>query len=190
MANPKAFVAIDIQNDYTEEGAMPLEGMAGAVNRAQEALLHARANSLQIIIVQHIALDPQATFFRPDTEGAQLVDAFVPKPGDLHIVNHYPNAFRDTSLHERLQALQIPELVISGMMTHMCIDATVRAAIDYGLGVTLLSDATATRDLAFNGIVVEAKYVQATILAALSPTYARTMTVKEWMETPGEKEPF
>lgn len=46
----------------------------------------------------------------------------------------------------------ITDLVVCGMMTHMCVDTTVRAAKDYGYGITLISDGCATKDLEWNGM--------------------------------------
>ena len=42
---------------------------------------------------------------------------------------------------------EITELVVCGMMTHMCIDSTMRAAKDYGYKITLISNGCATKDL-------------------------------------------
>lgn len=65
------------------------------------------------------------------------------------------------------------------MMTHMCIDATVRAAKDLGYTSTLIEDACATRALEINGKKVAAEDVQTAFLAALSPFYATIQSSAE-----------
>ena len=64
-------------------------------------------------------------------------------------------------------------------MTNTCIDSTVRAAFDLGYACTVASDACATRDLEWDGAVVEAAAVQAAFLAALQTPFAHVHTTKE-----------
>ncbi len=175
-----ALVVVDIQNDYFPTGAMPLTGVERAAQRAASALAHARSHDMPIIVVQHVAREREAAFFRPNTAGVDIHPAFVPRPEELHVVKHFPNAFAHTGLNDRLQQLHVRELVMVGMMTHMCIDSSVRAACDLGYEVTLLHDATATRDLSFANRVTSAALVQTTILAALHQTFAQVMSVAEW----------
>jgi nicotinamidase-related amidase len=54
----------------------------------------------------------------------------MPLPDEAIIQKHLPNSFRDTQLNQYLVSKEIEKLVICGMMTHMCIDTTVRAAFD------------------------------------------------------------
>ena len=56
---------------------------------------------------------------------------------------HFPNSFLGTGLREYLIAQNVQRIIVCGMMTHMCIDTTVRAAQDYNFRVTLLEDACA-----------------------------------------------
>ncbi len=95
---------------------------------------------------------------------------------DVLIQKRYPNAFRETSLLEHLQSHLISKLTVVGMMTHMCIDTSVRAASDLGFEVTLISDGCATRDLVFDGRTVKAADVQAAYLAALNGSFASVVS--------------
>lgn len=180
MSHP-VFVVIDIQNDYFPNGAMALHEPVKAGEKAKAALDYARAHDFPCIIVQHVALNPAATFFRPDTEGVKIHPDFVPQAGDIHLVKHYPNAFRETELDQKLAALNAHELVIVGMMTHMCIDTTTRAAADRGYQVTLLGDATATRELTYGEAQVPAESVQTAYLAALHGSFAEVVDTDAWM---------
>ena len=64
------------------------------------------------------------------------------------------------------------KLIVCGMMTHMCVDTTVRAAMDYGYEVTLVADACATKDIEINGEVIPAETVQKTYIASLAGIFA------------------
>ncbi len=94
-------------------------------------------------------------------------------------VKHYPNAFRETGLLEHLRRKGIERLVVMGMMTHMCIDTTTRAAADLGFECTLVHDACATRDLAFGRKVVGATEVQTAFVAALNGLFAKVQSSDE-----------
>lgn len=84
-----------------------------------------------------------------------------------------PNSFAGTDLHARLQATGRKELIIAGFMTHMCVSATTRAAMDLGYRNTVVAAATAPRSLPVpTGGVVPAAELQRTELAALADMFA------------------
>jgi nicotinamidase-related amidase len=167
-----ALIIIDIQNDYFPGGKMPLVNANEASTNAKKLIEKSRTAGIPVIHVQHIALQEGATFFLPDTKGTELHKDVTPLKKEKLIIKHYPNSFRETDLLEYLQHKNIKNLVFAGMMTHVCIDATVRAARDFGFNCEIIGDATATRDLELNGQQVKAEVVQKTLLAALNFYYA------------------
>jgi nicotinamidase-related amidase len=168
----RAFIIVDIQNDYFPGGKMELVGMEKAANKAQYALELFRAENLPIFHIQHLSNRAGATFFLPETHGVEIHESVTPKGGEIIVQKHFPNAFRDTSLKEQLQSLHVEEVIICGAMTHMCIDTTVRAAFDLGFRCLLIADACATKNMEFDGVTVEAPRVQAAFMAALSSPFA------------------
>jgi nicotinamidase-related amidase len=174
-----ALLLVDIQREYFPGGAMPLDGPVEAAVQARKLLAHFRYNHLLTIFIQHVSLDPAATSFVPDSAGVSLYSSIRPLPGEPLVCKHYPNAFRDTGLLELLRTHEVFHLVICGMMTHMCIDATTRAACDHGFECIVAADACATRDLTFAGATVPAAMVQRAFLAALNGTYAQVITTGE-----------
>jgi nicotinamidase-related amidase len=164
--NP-ALLLIDIQNDYFPGGAAELEGSTQAGVVAGELLQEFRRRDLPVIFIQHISVRPGATFFLPDTAGAQIHASVLPHDGETVFVKHFPNSFRETGLADYLHKHGIRKLVIAGMMTHMCVDSTVRAAFDAGFECTLVHDACATKALKFQDHVMPAKVVHESFLAAL-----------------------
>ena len=180
---PTALLLIDIQNDYFPGGAMELAGMTQAAAKARELLTAFRQARRPIFHVQHLALGPGATFFRPDTPGVEINESVRPLPGEPLIQKHYPNAFRDTDLKEALTKAGVEEGIIAGAMSHMCIDATTRAGFDYGFTCTVIHDACASRNLSFEGRTIPAGQVHGAFMAALGMRYARILSLKEFLNS-------
>jgi nicotinamidase-related amidase len=104
-----------------------------------------------------------------------------PKENEKVIVKHYLNSFRETELLDFLKGKEISELVICGMMTHMCIDTTVRAAFDLGFNSIVIGDACATKDVELDGKKVNAKEVQIAYLAGLHGTFAEVKKTNDFI---------
>ena len=173
---------IDIQNDYFPNGNMQLNGSIEASLQAAKALKSFRDRGLPVVHVQHFSSRPGATFLLPDTHGAEIHENVKPIPGETVIRKNYPNSFRETDLLEHIKTHNISELVICGMMTHMCVDSTVRAAFDHGFRCTVLSDACTTRGLTYDNIEIPAEHVHGAFLAALSPVFATLRTVEDFLD--------
>jgi nicotinamidase-related amidase len=175
----QALLLVDIQNDYFPGGAMELVGSPEAVIQAAALLQAFRRAARPVVHIQHVATRPGATFFLPGTSGAEIHSGVAPLPDEAVFQKHFPNSFRETPLLEHLRGLGVTQLVVAGMMTHMCIDTTVRAAFDLGFQCLLAGDACATRDLARSGATVPAAQVQAAFLAALDGTFAKVLSAGE-----------
>lgn len=174
----QALLIIDIQKDYFPGGKMELVGADAALDNAVTVLQRFRKDGLPVIQVQHVSLREGAPFLVPDTEGVRIHERLDRREGEYLVVKNFPNSFHKTDLYSLIKDKGITELVVCGMMTHMCVDTTVRAAKDYDLPVTLISDACATRDLQFEGLSVPAAQVQAAYMAALAGTFATTIKAK------------
>jgi nicotinamidase-related amidase len=176
-----ALILVDLQNDYFPGGKMELEDSLEASLQARKVLTLFREKGRPVVHIQHIAARPGATFFIPNTEGVKIHQNVEPMPGEAVFRKNYPNSFRGTPLLDHLQSKQIDKIVVCGMMTHMCVDATVRAAFDYGLQVTVVHDACATRALTFGDQTIPAAQVHGAFLAALGFTYAKVVTAAEFL---------
>lgn len=182
-----ALLLLEIQNDYFPNGRMPLEKSLEASARAQTVLQAFREKKLPVVHVQHISTQPDAAFLLPCTKGAEFYSAVQPSKNEIIVKKHYPNSFKDTSLLNQLIKNQINHLVICGMMTHMTVDATVRAAYDLGFSCTVLHDGCATRQLEFNHSIISEQNVQNAFLAALQPTYANVLGVDDYLQRVGAR---
>jgi nicotinamidase-related amidase len=174
-----ALLVIDIQNDYFPGGAMELEGSDAAGAKAAEAIRSFREKNLPVVHVRHLSVRPGSTFFLPGTKGAEVHSLVTPKAGEAVVEKNFPNSFRNTNLQQVLEKQGIKNLVVAGMMTHMCVDASVRHAADLGYKITLLGDACATRAQSYAGEKVPAKQVHAAFLAALNGFYAKVIPTHE-----------
>lgn len=177
-----ALLLIDIQNDYFPNGRMPLDKSTEACQKAQEVLQAYRSKQLPIIHVQHISTRPDAVHFLPCTKGVEFHPDVHPLKSEAVIKKHYPNSFKDTNLLNHLAKHQINHLIVAGMMTHLCVDATVRAAYDLGFTCTVLHDACATKNLEFNSMVIPAQSVHSAFLGALQPLYGTVMSTRDYLQ--------
>jgi nicotinamidase-related amidase len=172
-------ILVDLQNDYFPGGNMELVGIENAAANARILLNEFRKTKSPIIHIQHISTRPGATFFLPKTDGAIINQIVAPQGSEIVVVKNYPNSFRETSLLEILKNDKINNLVICGAMSHMCIDATTRAAFDFGFNCVVVEDACATKDLFFQNKIIKASEVHASFMAALSVPYAKIVSTKE-----------
>ena len=160
----EALIIIDVQNDYFEGGACELHKAREAEGHIVELIEESRK----------LDINPDNdTFFIEGTYGCEISDRVKPLPTDTVIVKYCPNSFLGTELNDCLRSLDVEKLIVCGMMTHMCVDTTVRAAMDHGYDVTLVANACATMDLEINGEVIPAETVQKTYIASLAGIFAK-----------------
>jgi nicotinamidase-related amidase len=168
----RGLLVIDIQNDYFPGGALPLVGPEAAAAAARRALDGFRSRGEPIVHLQHVWDAPDATFMRPGTDGVEIHPLVAQREGEPVIRKAEPNGFLGTDLEARLRGEGIDELVVAGMMSSMCVDATVRAGADLGFGMTVIHDGCAAPDLEFGGTQVPGGAVHAAFMAALGSGYA------------------
>ena len=180
MNTKTALLLIDIQNDYFPGGRMELFGPLEAAAKAAALLGFFRQNRFPVLHIAHESLRPGATFFLPGSPGQKIHPLVAPEDGESVITKNFPNSFLGTPLLEHLRRLEVSSLAIAGMMTHMCVDATTRAAVDLGFDCRLIHDATAARELSFGDVSVAATHVKAAFLAALTVVCTRVQTADEF----------
>jgi nicotinamidase-related amidase len=163
-----AVLVIDIQKFYFPGGSLPLVEPEKAAANAARIVDKARTGHIPVIFIQHNS-----------STGMEISGIVKPLPGETVFTKKEINSFYGTGLLEYLRKLNIDTLVICGMQTHMCVEAAVRAAHDYGFKVTLVHDACATRNLSFGGREVAAADVQTAVMAALK-NYATIVDTDEW----------
>lgn len=169
-----ALLLIDFQNDYYssyDSAKWPLSETEKAAANAAILLTKFREQGLPVVHVRHEFPTDEAPFFLPESDGALIHTSVAPQGGEPVVLKHQINSFRDTNLKSILDELNVEKLVIVGAMSHMCIDAGARAAVDFGYECHVAHDACATLDLEFNGETVPAAQVHNAFMAALSFGY-------------------
>ena len=179
----KAFILIDVQNDYFKGGRFELDHPEETALNAKKALDYFRKKDLPIFHVQHINMRADALFFIAGTQGAHINALVAPLPGEKIITKNTPDSFFNTDLLPLLKELEIEQLVICGMMSHMCVDTTVRSAKRLGFEIKLLSDACTTRDLVWENAPIPAAVVHAAFMAALQNTFADVKNTTDFIKS-------
>ncbi|MDB5981302.1 MAG: cysteine hydrolase [Pseudomonas sp.] len=177
----QAVIVVDIQNDYFSGGKWVLNGVDAAADNAARVIAAALSRGDTVIHIRHETPSPDAPFFVPGSHGAQLHPKAKNAPGELVILKHYMNPYRETELLHVLESKGIESVIVVGNMSHMCIDAVTRASDDYGFKTTVIHDACATHDLEFNGVTVPAVQVHAAFMAALRFGYATVVSADEFL---------
>lgn len=136
---------IDHQREYDVGGGLELPEVVGAKKRIGDLLAQARAKGTPVFHVAHHG--KPGGLFDPTGSNSAFMTELQPKDGETTVVKSLPNSFAKTELADLLAKAGRKELIVAGFMTHMCVSATVRAAIDNGYFSTVVSEACATRDL-------------------------------------------
>jgi nicotinamidase-related amidase len=160
-----ALLIIDVQEFYFPGGRMQLVDPEQAGMNAGLLLDHFRKKGMTVYHVRHN--------FEP---GGDIHPYVRPNEDEPVISKDQVNAFYETGLLEMIRGDSVEQLVICGMQTHMCVEAAVRAAHDYGFTCLLASDACATRALQYEEFIIPAKNVHYSTLSTLEGSYARVIT--------------
>lgn len=173
MSN-RAILVVDLQNEYWPTGNFALHRIEAAAANAARVMDFARSKGDLVVNIRHEM--PDGPIFVPGTAGADINDTVKPAPSEPFITKNFPNSFRDTGLIALLKEKDIEDVIVIGAMSHMCVDATVRAANDLGYKTTTIHDACATRDLDFDGVTVPAAHVHAALMSALAFGYGEVIS--------------
>ena len=140
MVNDTALLVIDMQVGIVASGHQTDE----LVTRLVELVAEARAAETPVIFVQHEELDWPS--MRHGGSDWQIHPALTPDAGELVVHKRVPDAFQDTPLREALASHGVRHLVVTGMQTDICVNATCRRAVSAGFDVTLVADGHSTED--------------------------------------------
>ncbi len=150
---------------------MALHEPEAAAAKAGQVLESFRASGEPVVHVQHLS-PAGAGFLEEGSDGAEIMVPVTPNEGETLVTKRAPNSFLGTDLEQHLRDLDVEEVVVTGMMTSMCVDATTRAGADLGFKMTLVPDACAAPSLEYGGRQVPGPDVHASFVAALGQFYA------------------
>jgi nicotinamidase-related amidase len=142
MTENTALLIIDVQTGLFEEGAYKADDLLANVGSLTS---QARKANVPVIYIQHAATHPDDSL-HPDNPGHAIHPPIAPHQGELVVKKSVASGFEDTNLRQELESRGIKNLVIAGMQTDECVNATTRSAVQLGYDVTLVSDAHTTGD--------------------------------------------
>lgn len=165
--NDSALVIIDAQNTYCE-GVMKLDGVDAALSECKKLLDRFRAAGRPVFHIRHDA--GPGTPYDVSAPIGQIADIVAPIEGEAVITKNYPSSFVQTELDDLLKQADVSNLILTGFMSHMCVNSTARGAFSLGYNPTVVASATATRALPskVTGKDVPSGQVHEAALAALS----------------------
>lgn len=137
-----ALLVIDVQRALSE-GEYAAFDVTKLVERINGVIAKARAAGIPVVFIQHEEGEGPMVHGRPGWELAPALDA---RPGDPRIRKTKPDSFAGTGLQALLEKLGVKDLVVTGMQSDFCVDATTRGALAQGYAVTLVSDGHSTLD--------------------------------------------
>jgi len=174
----EAVLVIDVQNDYFEGGKWELHESEKAAAVASRLIQQYREANTEIIYIQHVNEQQNAAFFEKGTHGCEIHESVKPLQNEKVFVKHVPNSFFETGLDGYLKEKGISKLIVCGMMSHMCVDTTVRAAKDLGYQVELIANACTTKDLSYKNETLPAELVQKVFMASLNGLFAKVYEIE------------
>ena len=111
-------------------------------------LIHtARQNSIEVIYIRHD--DGESELLTKGTDGFEIYAAFAPDEGEMIFDKTVNSPFRDTGLLDYLKSKGETELIVAGLQTDYCIDATVKCGFEHGFKVYVPACTNSTFDNAF-----------------------------------------
>jgi nicotinamidase-related amidase len=167
-----ALLVIDVQEFYFPGGFLPLDNPEAASLNCKRIIEKFRSEKSLVVHVGHNTEKDSA--FHPDV---------APAEGERVFHKDEVSAFNGTGLLAYLRDNGVEKVVVCGMMTHMCVEAAVRAAHDLGFECVLVGDACATRDLDYGKNTVKAADVHASTLGTLEGSYATVVDTKTFLDT-------
>ncbi|MDP1883816.1 MAG: isochorismatase family cysteine hydrolase [Candidatus Moranbacteria bacterium] len=148
-----ALLIIDMQNDFIEKDAIiEVPGIRKNLLKYARFIDECRNKGISIIYTKHIfsprnnpieaRLFPELSKngLRKNTHGSDIVTELYPKGNDVIIEKNRYDAFYGTNLDNVLKDKKIKNIIISGTMTNICCDSTMRSAMYRDYNILFLSD--------------------------------------------------
>lgn len=147
MSSNTALLIVDVQVApfiWHQYGGPELFNSEQLVQNLCSLIEKARVSNTPVIYVQYTEADGT-----PRGIGQPLWEVhpqIKPQEGDITVNKYHADPFYGTTLHEQLKAMNISNLVITGVQTEFCVDTTCRTAFSLGYKNILVSDGHSTFD--------------------------------------------
>jgi len=174
-----ALILIDLQMDYFTPGKLLIPDGERVIARAGQLRAWANERGIAVVHIKQLS-KPTSPLFAEGTAGAAIHPRLAPRAGETVITKTFPSSFDQTELPAFLHTRGITTLILAGLMTHMCVETTARAAAPLGYAVTVAADACASRDLpAYDGDgIIAHQEVHRNALTALADRFADILSTE------------
>ena len=134
-------IVIDMQKALMDDELYELPGLLENIRRLIDT---ARANGAEVIYVQHDA--GPGTGFSVGDEAFAITDEVAPREGEKVFVKTINSCFGNKEFTAYLEEEKDDTLMIVGLQTNFCIDATVKSAFERGYRVIIPEGSNSTFD--------------------------------------------
>jgi nicotinamidase-related amidase len=177
----RALLVIDVQNEYFT-GKLPVSYPKDSLSKIINIMEAASESKIPVILVQHSALQKDASTFVKGSKEWELHDQIKGKKFNYLIEKNLPGSFTNTKLESILRDNKVDTVVICGYMSQMCCDTTSRQAVHLGFSVEFLSDATGTLDISNYAGSVTAEELHRAVLVTQAMRFSKVVSSDEWIQ--------
>lgn len=146
-------IVIDIQKGITDERLYDFDGF---INNVTNIIDTARKNGVELIYVQHD--DGPGTGFSVGDKDFEIAEQVAPIAGEKIFVKKINSFFGNKELAEYLEKEDDKDVMIVGLQTNFCIDASVKSAFERGFRVIIPKGANSTFDNSYMDAETTYKY--------------------------------
>ena len=146
-------LVVDTQKSITNENLYNFELF---VSRVSDLIAHARNNGIEVIYIRHD--DGEGNPLTKGADGFEIYDGFISVGDELIFDKKVNSPFRDTGLLEYLRSKGETTLIVTGLQTDYCIDATVKCGFEHGFRMIVPEYANSTFDNKFMSAEMTYKY--------------------------------
>ena len=141
-----AVVVVDMINDFVT-GVFKSERVIKIIPNIKRLLEFARKQGVPIVYATdaHLSnLDPEFEVWEPHAVkgswGAEIIDELKPEKGDFRVLKRKYSAFQGTDLDMLLRELKVDTLILTGVVTDICIQHTAADAFFRGYKLIVPKD--------------------------------------------------
>ena len=134
-------LVIDMQKGLVEEDLYAFDTF---IDRTVRLIDAARKNNVEVVFVQHDA--GVGSGMSVGDEAFEIVDQAAPKEGEKIFVKTINSCFGNKDFRQYMKRQEDKRLMIIGLQTNYCIDATVKAAFERGFRVIIPEGTNSTFD--------------------------------------------
>jgi nicotinamidase-related amidase len=177
----RALIVIDVQNEYVT-GNLLIEypNIRLSLANVGKAMDAASAAGIPVIVVQQYAPADSPVFAAGSSEW-ELHEVVRSRQWQHYIEKKLPSVFAGTDLAEWLNINKIDTLVVTGYMTHNCVDSTIKHAFHSGLAVEYLSDASGSLSYINKAGFATGEEIHRTFCVVMQARFAAVMNTDEWL---------